>query len=99
MRGIDLPTSKSIISCKKANRKNSYSSDLAVDNRFQSNLVKSILRPMGVLGGAAKLNQDDLNSIEPDAVECLPPMVEEELLRASAAEVPAPEVGSPSSLR
>ena len=70
-----------------------------MDNRFQSNLVKSILRPIGVLGGAAKLNQDDLNSIEPDAVECLPPMVEEELLRASAAEVPAPEVGSPSSLR
>ena len=35
---------------------------LAVESRFQSSLVISIFREMGVLGGAAKLNQDVLSS-------------------------------------
>ena len=46
---------------------------LAVLKRFQSNLVKSIFREIGVFGGAAKLNQDVFNSTDPEAVECFPP--------------------------
>ncbi len=46
---------------------------LAVLSKFQSNFVKSILREIGVLGGAAKLNQVVFNSTDPEAVECLPP--------------------------
>ena len=46
---------------------------LAVLSKFQSSFVKSILLEIGVLGGAAKLNQEVFNSTDPEAVECLPP--------------------------
>ena len=46
---------------------------LAVLSKFQSSFVKSILLEIGVLGGAAKLNQEVFNSTDPEAVECFPP--------------------------
>ena len=59
----------------------------AVESRFQSSFVKSIFFEMGVLGGAAKLNQVVFSSAEPEAVDLRPPPADTAWL-ATAADDP-----------